>query len=157
MLVTQLLDLTIKDLKRSVHPVHYVYMFHSLISTHMADHENSFDHYDTILCAGPHQGKSRFASAKQMKGAAAEKQLDSARLLSASSNCWRSAANAPPLGHTGDDPADIHVLLAPSWGEQTILKSVRRGTRRAILLDAGFPPHPAAHIFRRAGKRPRPF
>ena len=50
-MVTQLLDLDNKDLKRSVHPVHYVYMFHSLISTHMADHENSFDHYDTIFRA----------------------------------------------------------------------------------------------------------
>ena len=48
------LDLQNKDLKRSVHPVHYVFMFHSLVSSHMADHDDSLDHYDTILCAGPH-------------------------------------------------------------------------------------------------------
>ena len=35
-MVTQLLDLGNLDLKRSVNPVHYVYVFHSLISTHMA-------------------------------------------------------------------------------------------------------------------------
>jgi hypothetical protein len=39
-MVTQLLDLNNLDLKRSVHPVHYIYMFHSLISTHMADRDN---------------------------------------------------------------------------------------------------------------------
>ncbi|MBM4222065.1 MAG: CDP-glycerol--glycerophosphate glycerophosphotransferase, partial [Gammaproteobacteria bacterium] len=54
-LITQILDFGNLDLKRSVHPVHVVYMFHSLISTHMADFANSFDSYDTILCAGPHQ------------------------------------------------------------------------------------------------------
>ena len=54
-LVTQILDFGNLDLKRSVHPVHVVYLFHSLISTHMADRANSFDNYDTILCAGPHQ------------------------------------------------------------------------------------------------------
>ncbi|MFN0059922.1 MAG: hypothetical protein ACKVX7_15805 [Planctomycetota bacterium] len=55
-LVTTKPGLETRDLTRSKsHPVHYVYMFHSLLSTHMAYREDDFDHYDTILCAGPHQ------------------------------------------------------------------------------------------------------
>ena len=41
-------------LKRSVHPVHYVYMFHSMNSTHTSYRKGAFDNYDTILCVGPH-------------------------------------------------------------------------------------------------------
>jgi len=52
--VTQILDLGNLELKRSVHPVHYVFMAHSLTSAHMADRANSYDNYDTILCCGPH-------------------------------------------------------------------------------------------------------
>ena len=57
MMILTMMDLNNLELKRSIHPVHYVYIFHSLTSTHMVDTEQSFDHYDTILCAGPHQKK----------------------------------------------------------------------------------------------------
>ena len=51
-------DLDIFNIKRSlVAKVHYVYVFHSLISTHMGYLENSFDHYDSILCVGEYQKK----------------------------------------------------------------------------------------------------
>ena len=50
-----MVDFNKLQLKRSVNPVTYVFMFHSLISVHMADHEDSYDYYDAILCAGPHQ------------------------------------------------------------------------------------------------------
>ena len=134
MLVTQLLDLDNKDLKRSVHPVHYVYMFHSLISTHMADHENSFDHYDTILCAGPHQGVE-VRKREAMKGLAPKRLVPHGYFRL--EQLMAERRDAPELGHTGDDPAEIHVLLAPSWGEHTILNLV--GLKLAgILLDAGF-------------------
>src|SRR5215470_8506235 len=53
-MVLTMLDLGNFHLKRSLHPVHYVYVFHSMGSTHMVDHANSYDHYDTLLCTGPH-------------------------------------------------------------------------------------------------------
>jgi len=58
-MVLTMLDLGNFQLKRSVHPVHYAYVFHSMGSTHMVDHENSYDHYDTLLCPGPHHVASR--------------------------------------------------------------------------------------------------
>ncbi len=53
-LVMTLPDLETFHLKRSVHPVHYVYVFHSMVSTHMIYRKGAFDAYDTILCVGPH-------------------------------------------------------------------------------------------------------
>ena len=41
-------------LKRSVHPVHYIYLFHSMNSTHTSYRTGAFDQFDTILCVGPH-------------------------------------------------------------------------------------------------------
>ncbi|MDR2522513.1 MAG: CDP-glycerol glycerophosphotransferase family protein [Synergistaceae bacterium] len=48
-------DLEVFHLKRSVHKVHYIYVFHALMSTHMVYRFSAFDHYDTILCVGPYQ------------------------------------------------------------------------------------------------------
>ncbi len=53
--VLTMMDLQNLHLKRSTYPVHYVYLFHSMGSTHMVDNENSFDHYESLFCTGPHQ------------------------------------------------------------------------------------------------------
>ena len=45
-------DLQNMWLKRSVHPVHYTYVFHSTNSTHTSYRKGAFDHYDTIMCVG---------------------------------------------------------------------------------------------------------
>lgn len=129
-LLTQMLDLGNFDLKRSTHPVHYIYMFHSLISTHMADHENSFDHYDTILCAGPHQLRE-IRRREEMRG------LKPKRLIPHGyhriEQLMAERREPPPIG----SDADLHVLLAPSWGEETILNVCGFDLVR-IILDAGF-------------------
>lgn len=127
-LVTQMLDLHNLHLKRSVHPVHYVYMFHSLISTHMADRADSFDHYDTILCAGPHQA-AEIRARELLHGLPAKHLVEHGyhrleQLL---------ATRREPPSLDGDN---LHVLLAPSWGERTILPVC--GDRLVeLLLRAG--------------------
>ncbi|MDX1381269.1 MAG: hypothetical protein R3233_09115, partial [Xanthomonadales bacterium] len=55
LVVLTMMDLDNFHLKRSLHPVHYVYLFHGMGSTHMVDHANSYDAYDSLFCAGPHQ------------------------------------------------------------------------------------------------------
>lgn len=47
-------DLGKFNVKRSQHDVHYVYVFSSLISTHMGYIKDAFDYYDSILCSGSH-------------------------------------------------------------------------------------------------------
>lgn len=129
-LVTQILDFGNLELKRSVHPVHVIYMFHSLISTHMADRANSFDNYDTILCAGPHQ--MREVRRREELHGLAPKQLTPhgyGRLEELLAN-----RREPPAIRSD---ADIHVLVAPSWGEETILPVCGEALVDA-LMDAGF-------------------
>jgi len=54
-LIMTLTDLSNYHIKKSVYPVHYIYLFHSLISIHMMYRFGAFDNYDTIFCVGPHQ------------------------------------------------------------------------------------------------------
>ncbi len=129
-MLTQLLDLDNKDLKRSVHPVHYVYMFHSLISTHMADYENSFDHYDTILCAGPHQARE-IRKRESLAGLPAKQLVPHGYYRM--EQLMAERRDAPECESVGD----VHVLLAPSWGEQTIL-NLCGAALVEVLLGAGF-------------------
>ncbi len=139
-MVTQLLDLGNFDLQRSVHPVHYIYMFHALVSTHMVDREDSFDHYDTILCAGPHHDVE-IRKREAMQG------LPPKRLVAHGyhrlEQLYSERRDAPAPGDPAledpalGDPPIIHVLLAPSWGEATILNSFGLQLT-GLLLDAGF-------------------
>lgn len=54
-LVMTMPGLNLAHIRRSIHPVHYVYVFHSPLSTHMVYRKGAFDYYDSILCVGPHQ------------------------------------------------------------------------------------------------------
>lgn len=128
-LVLTMIDLNVFHLKRSIHPVHYIYLFHSMGSTHMVDFENSYDYYDTILCTGPHQ----------IKEIRAREKLKSL-----------PAKNLVPHGYArveslmNDDRKkkyQIHspfrILLAPTWGPHSILP-VCGYTLVEIILNAGY-------------------
>jgi YidC/Oxa1 family membrane protein insertase len=128
-MLTQLLDLDNLDLKRSVHPVHYIHMFHSMVSTHMADRADSYDHYDTILCAGPHH-------IREIRKRESMHKLKPKQLIE------HGYARLEQLIDEHREPPEldgqiIHVLLAPSWGEQSILNLCGEELS-AILLEAGF-------------------
>ncbi len=53
--VMTLTDLNTFHLKKSIYPVHYFYLFHSLVSTHRVYREHAFNGYDTIFCCGNYQ------------------------------------------------------------------------------------------------------
>ena len=129
-LVTQILDLGNLELKRSVHAVHYVFMAHSLTSAHMADREDSYDRYDTILCCGPHFERE-VRRREELKGLPAKRLIPHGygRL----DELLAHRRETPPARADGD----IHVLLAPSWGPQTILPVCGLEIVDAILA-AGF-------------------
>src|SRR6266508_1062945 len=127
-MVLTMLDLQNFQLKRSIHPVHYVYVFHSMGSTHMVDHENSYDHYDSLLCVGPHH-VAEIRRREQLKG------LPSKHLF---------AYGYPRLerlielaaAHAQEPSNPPTVLLAPTWGEHSTLH-VCGESLIATLLDAG--------------------
>lgn len=126
LLILTMMDLNNFELKRSMHPVHYVYIFHSLTSTHMVDTEKSFDHYDTIFCAGPHQKKEIELREK---------------------NKDLKAKNLVPYGYPriekliqlSSKPKNEKkvILLAPTWGEQSIINLMGMKIC-SIILNQGY-------------------
>ena len=127
-MVLTMLDLHNFQLKRSLHPVRYVYVFHSMGSTHMVDFANSYDHYDTLLCVGPHH-VSEIRRREQLKG------LPPKHLFAYGyPRLERLVEIAAERAREPSNPAT--VLLAPTWGEQSILH-VCGEPLIASLLDAG--------------------
>ena len=110
LLILTMMDLNNFELKRSMHPVHYVYIFHSLTSTHMVDTEKSFDHYDTIFCAGPHQKKEIELREKN-------KDLKAKNLIPYG---YPRIEKLIQLSSKPKNEKKV-ILLAPTWGEQSII------------------------------------
>jgi len=55
-LIMTMPDLETFHIKRSkIYPVHYVYFFHAMVSTHLVYRKNAFDHFDSIFCVGEYQ------------------------------------------------------------------------------------------------------
>ena len=129
--VLTMMDLDNLQLRRSLHPVHYIYLFHSMGSTHMVDHENSFDHYDTLFCAGPHQQKE-IRRREALKNLPAKDLYDYGhpRLEQVMALKDKDSVAAPL-------PESPQVLVAPTWGEESIFNLCGEALIK-ILLDNGF-------------------
>jgi YidC/Oxa1 family membrane protein insertase len=130
-MVLTMIDLHCFHLKRSINPVHYIYLFHAMGSTHMVDFANSYDHYDTIFCVGPHQ-VAEIRRREQLKGFAAKSlfehgyaRVEQLMELAAKSSRAQADVSASPT-----------VLLAPTWGPDSIL-NVCGEKLVTLLLDAG--------------------
>lgn len=130
LLVLTVMDLGNLDLKRSLHPVHYVYLFHSPGSTHMVDFANSYDHYDSILCVGPHH-KKEIRAREQQAGLEPKNLIEHGyQRLETLIDAARGQNQAY---QSGEQPV---VLIAPTWGDDSIFNQVGEPLIRG-LLDAG--------------------
>lgn len=136
-MVLTMTDLHQFHIKRSIHPVHYVYAFHSMVSLHMMYLPGAFDHYDSILCVGPHHIQEMEAISKHRK--LPEKPLIKAgyyRLERVYNNYknWKRENPSPPV-----------VLVAPSWGKENLLATCGEALAD-LLLSKGYKviirPHP---------------
>ncbi len=119
----------------------YLYVFHSMASTHMIYEPDGFDHYDTVFAVGPYMEQEIRAREAQAKLPAKEiiahgyGRLDA--ILAASRAATTRPSNTPPV-----------VLIAPSWGPHCIFESCGMELIE-VLLRAGFEviarPHPMTH------------
>lgn len=130
-MVMTLPDLETFHLKRSVHPVHYVYVFHAMVSTHMIYRKGAFDAYDTILCVGPHH-VAEIRRTEEAYGLAPKELVEHgyARL----DTILQKAADRPPRPQAG---LGRKLLLAPSWGACSFIEAPAGATLISLLLDAG--------------------
>jgi hypothetical protein len=133
-------DLETYYIKRSkVWPVHYIYVYHSMYSTTMVYRFGAMDHFDAILCVGPHHINEIRATEKiynlkpKILIESGYGRLDS---------IIEEAQNRPQtiLGE-----GVKKVLLAPTWGDHALLETCAFDLVD-ILLGRGYQviyrPHP---------------
>jgi YidC/Oxa1 family membrane protein insertase len=125
-------------LKRSVHPVHYAYLFHSFNSTHTSYRTGAFDQFDSVLCVGPHH-VDEIRRTEEVYGLPRKELVEHG-----------SSKLDMLLGEIGAVEAPsaraARVLIAPTWGEHSILESGLGPPLLEVLsaagLDAVVRPHP---------------
>ena len=128
-------------IKRSrVYPVHYVYVFHSINSTHRNYRKNAFDHFDSIFCTGPHHVKEIIATEQLYN-------LKRKNLVKCGYGLIDKLQKNKPVKNQEICTKDGRkkILVAPSWGKKGLLET--KGLKLVkILLDAGYHvtvrPHP---------------
>jgi len=119
---TDLFVMTMPDIhqyqvKRSKHPVHYVYVQHSIVSLQMIYREGAFDHYDTIFCAGPHHKKEMRALEKQ-------RNLEPKNLVEHGYGRLESILLNNKEVSAPASSNQKKILIAPSWGENSIIETI---------------------------------
>ena len=138
-LIMTMPDLGTSYIKRSkVYPVHYVYMFHAIASTHLVYKKSAFDNYDSIFCVGNFQIDEIRSREKLYK-------LDAKNLIETGyshlDNLMKKYSTNKQIPI--NDP--IQVLIAPSWSDNGLFETVIE-KNISILLDSGFKvtlrPHP---------------
>ena len=133
-------DLETFHIKRSkIYPVHYVYIFHSLCSTHYIYRKTAFDNFDTIFCTGNYQiieiqeRERKFNLNKKKLVKHGYGRLDTLINEARSTDIRKSVSN------------NKVVLIAPSWGANGLIETKGQEIV-SILLDSGFDvilrPHP---------------
>ena len=141
MLIMTMPDLETFHIKRSkTYPVHYVYFFHAMVSTHLVYRKNAFDHFDSILCVGAYQIDEIRSTEKFYN-------LKPKKLIP----CGYSHLDDLIKKYTkriDDIPKDknqTQILLAPSWGKNGLFETIIEDLIK-ILLDSKykviFRPHP---------------
>ncbi len=135
-------DIQQYQVKRSCYKVHYVYTQHSLVSFHMVYRKGAFDYYDSIFCAAPHH-KTEIRAIEKLN------QLPKKGLYEHGYGRLDSILkNKKPKPKKPEGKE--HVLLAPSWGENSILELLGNKVVEP-LLNSGYKltlrPHPQSLIF----------
>ena len=120
-------DLDNLYIKRSINSVHYVYMFHSMLSTHMGYREGAFDHYDSLLCVGPHQ-VAEIRRAEERYGLRPKTLVEAGyyRL----ERIQKSFGLRPAKTDANERPI---VLIAPTWSKENLIEVYGANIVRAVL------------------------
>ena len=128
-------------IKRSkVYPVHYVYIFHSIVSTHTIYRKGAFDHFDSIFCVGPHHIDEITATESVYN-------LNHKNLVEYGYGLLDKLQKNKPVKNQKNSTKyeKKKIVIAPSWGKKGLLET--KGIELVkILLDAEYHvivrPHP---------------
>ena len=145
-LKAKILIMTMPDLetfhikKSKVYPVHYVYLFHSMVSTHLVYRRSAFEHFDSIFCVGNYQ-LDEIRSTEKLYNLKPKNlirygygHLDN--LLEKYSKRIRLPKN---------NENKLHILLAPSWSDDGLFENISEKVIDILLREGykvTFRPHP---------------
>ena len=131
-------DLETFHIKRSkVYPVHYVYMFHSMVSTHLVYQKSAFDNFDTILCVGDYQ-------IQEIRNTEKEYNLKPKNLIKFGYSHLDNLLEKYPQENFGTKD-NTNVLLAPSWSKDGIFETIIEDIIEILLRNkykVTLRPHP---------------
>jgi YidC/Oxa1 family membrane protein insertase len=137
-MVMTMSDLNVYHIKRSIYPVHYVYVCHSMASNHMGGRRDALDHYDTVFCVGPHH-------VQEIRETEALYKLAGKELFEHGYGRLDSILDRARQHSTRGSDRRLRVVIAPSWGMDGILETCGGPLVDAFLAD-GFHvtvrPHP---------------
>ena len=141
-LIMTMPDLGSYHIKRSkVFPVHYVYVFHTIASTHMEFQKSAFDQFDSMFCVGPHQIQELRAT-EQLYNLKRKNLVECGYGLL--DKLLKLRSSFPEKKNLFKNNKK-NILIAPSWGKQNLLESTGIELVKT-LLDAGYHvtvrPHP---------------
>lgn len=140
-LIMTMPDLELFHIKRSkIYPVHYVYMFHAMVSTHLVYRKSAFDNFDSILCVGEYQ-------INEIRSAEKIYNLKPKNLIRCGYNHLDNLMEK--YGKESEinkiKKPKIQILLAPSWGKKGLFETKIEDILD-ILLKADYKiilrPHP---------------
>lgn len=145
-LVMTMPDLETFHIKRSAKNVHYAYIHHAMVSTHMVYREAAFDHFDTIFCTGPHHIDE--TRKREALAALPPKRLVEAGYGRLDTILAKATADGRSMPHS--QPT---ILIAPSWGAEGLIET--HGLQIVeTLLNSGMRvilrPHPRTRQYAKA-------
>lgn len=131
-LVMTLLDLNVFHIKRSKHPVHYIYLPHSMVSTHMVFGKNAYKYYDSVFCVGFYQ-VIELRKAEMIYDFPQKTLVENgyARL----DTLYNQVKTFQSVDHSRRR-SSLNILIAPSWGPSGLLDSEVE-TLVSSLIGAG--------------------
>ena len=145
-LKAKILIMTMPDLetfhikKSKVYPVHYVYLFHSMVSTHLVYRRSAFEHFDSIFCVGNYQ-LDEIRSTEKLYD------LKPKNLIrygySHLDNLLEKYSKRIRLPKNNENK--LHILLAPSWSDDGLFENFGEKVIDILLREGykvTFRPHP---------------
>ena len=119
MLIMTMPDLETFHIKRSkTYPVHYVYFFHAMVSTHLVYRKNAFDHFDSIFCVGEYQ-------IEEIRSAEKIYNLKPKNLVRCGYTHLDNLIKKNTIEYKSENNNDkqTQILLAPSWGKNGLFET----------------------------------
>ena len=112
-------DLELFHIKRSkIFPVHYVYVFHAMVSTHLVYRKSAFDNFDTIFCVGDYQ-------IQEIRNSEKIYNLKPKNLVRCGYNHLDNLLeeNLQNISKSKDNAKQFNILFAPSWSEDGLFET----------------------------------